>query len=58
VPLLNKASGIEENDGLQNSQWTNLATLVSDGIGAFSYNDKNITGQDQRFYRAALPQEN
>ena len=36
--------------------WTNLATLFSDGIGAFSFTDTNPAGQTSRFYRdAAVP---
>lgn len=31
--------------------WTNLATVFSDGLGAFSFTDSNSAGQNTRFYR-------
>jgi len=33
--------------------WTDLATIFSDGVGAFSYTDTNPPGQTARFYRGA-----
>lgn len=36
--------------------WTNIATIVSDGLGAFSFTDTNRAGRQSRFYRgAAVP---
>jgi len=42
-------------NSLQNPAWTTLATIFSDGLGAFNYTDTNAPGLGQRFYRAASP---
>jgi hypothetical protein len=40
---------------LMNPVWSNLATMVADGLGAFACTDTNASGHNQRFYRAVSP---
>jgi hypothetical protein len=40
---------------LDHPVWTNLAAVMADGLGVFTWADTNASAWNERYYRAASP---